>query len=186
VGNEYGLNLTQYAGWIGSTRANTGKGEVEGMEFNYSQQFSFLPGLLRGFGVMANWTVLTSKGDYNGILTTPLPFKNSLIGMRPHSGNFGLTYAYGRWDLRLMCNYASSYLVSLNTGDPSSSEFFGERKQWDGFVRFNLTRNFNLFLDAINLNEENRAHFQGLVRADRQAQTNLFPRTFTAGVQARF
>ncbi len=186
TGSEYGLNLSQYVGYIGTTRTNTGTGIVKGAEFNYSEQLSFLPGLFRGFGIMGNWTVLTSEGDYNGIVTTKLPIKNTLIGLRPHSGNFGLTYTYGRWDLRLMCNYASAYLSSLNTGDPGSSEFIGERKQWDGFARFNVTRNFNLFVDVINLNRENRGRYQGLYREDRRNQTNLFPRSITGGVQARF
>jgi len=85
-----------------------------------------------------------------------------------------------------VCNFASAYLSSLNTGDPGASEFIGERKQWDGFVRFNVTKNFNLFLDVINLNEENRGRYQGLFREDRRNQTNLFPRSITGGVQARF
>ncbi|HRE08658.1 MAG TPA: TonB-dependent receptor, partial [Opitutaceae bacterium] len=63
VGNEFGLDLSDYAGWTGNSRINSGDGEVKGMEINYSQQLSFLPGMLRGLGVMANWTVLTSAGD---------------------------------------------------------------------------------------------------------------------------
>jgi hypothetical protein len=134
---------------------------------------------------MANWTVLTSAGDYNGVVTN-LPFKNNLTGMRPRSGNAGLTYNYQRWDLRLMWNYADTYLASLNAGDPSSSEFIGRRDQFDFFARFKISRNLNVFLDVINLLEENRGRYSGLYREDRRAQTNLFPRSISTGVQARF
>jgi TonB-dependent receptor len=185
VGNEFGLDLSPYAGWTGSTRVNAGNGTVQGLEFNYSQQLSFLPGRLRGFGIMGNWTVLTSAGDYNGVVTN-LPFKNYLTQMRPRSGNAGVTYNYGRWDLRLMWNFASTHLYSLNVADPSSSEFVGERQQFDFFARFKITRNLNVFLDVINLFEENRGRYLGLYREDRRAQTNLFPRSISAGVQARF
>ncbi len=185
TGNEFGLDLGDYVGWQGNSRVNSGDGTVEGMELNYSQQLSFLPGLLRGFGVMGNWTVLTSAGDYNGVVTN-LPFKNNLTGMRPRSGNAGLTYNYGRWDLRLMWNYSDTYLASLNAGDPSSSEFIGRRGQYDFFARYKFTRNVNVFFDVINLTEENRGRYSGLYRGDRQAQTNLFPRSISAGVQARF
>jgi TonB-dependent receptor len=185
TGNEFGLDLTDYVNWQGSSRVNSGDGTVEGMEFNYSQQLSFLPGVFRGFGVMGNWTVLTSAGDYNGVVTS-LPFKNNLTGMRPRSGNAGLTYNYQRWDLRLMWNYADTYLASLNAGDPSSSEFIGRRDQFDFFARFKISRNLNVFLDVINLLEENRGRYSGLYREDRRAQTNLFPRSISTGVQARF
>jgi iron complex outermembrane receptor protein len=185
AGNEFGLDLGDYVGWQGNSRVNAGDGTVEGMEFNYSQQLSFLPGLLRGFGVMGNWTVLTSAGDYNGVVTN-LPFKNYLTGLRPRSGNAGVTYAYRRWDVRLMWNYSETYLASLNAGDPSSSEFIGGRGQFDFFVRLKLTRSLNVFLDVINLNEENRGRYSGLYREDRRAQTNLFPRSISTGVQARF
>lgn len=185
TGNEFGLDLSDYVGWQGNSRVNSGDGTVEGMEFNYSQQLSFLPGLLRGFGVMGNWTVLTSQGDYNGVVTN-LPFKNALTGLRPRSGNAGLTYNFRRWDLRLMWNYADTYLASLNAGDPSSSEFIGRRGQYDFFARFKLTRNVNVFFDVVNLFEENRGRYSGLYREDRRAQTNLFPRSISAGVQARF
>jgi len=186
TGNDFGLDLSDYVGWQGNTRINSGNAKVEGMEFNYSQQLSFLPGKLRGFGVLANWTVLSSSGDYNGVVTTPLPFPNNLTGMRPRSGNAGITYNYGRVDLRLMWNFAGTYLASLNTGDPSSSEFIGRREQYDFFARVKLTRSINVFLDVINLTEENRGRYSGLYRADRQAQTNLFPRSISTGVQARF
>jgi len=185
TGNEYGLDLSDYVGWQGNTRVNSGDGTVQGMEFNYSQQLSFLPGALRGLGVMANWTVLTSEGDYNGVVTN-LPFKNALTGLRPRSGNAGLTYNYRRWDLRLMWNYADTYLSSLNAADPSSSEFIGRRGQYDFFARFKVTRNVNVFFDVVNLFEENRGRYSGLYREDRRAQTNLFPRSLSTGVQARF
>lgn len=184
-GNEFGLDLADYVGWTGNSRVNSGDGKVEGMEFNYSQQFRFLPGPLKGIGAMANWTVLTSSGDYNGIVSS-LPFKNYLVGLRPRSGNAGLTYTHGPLDLRLMFNYAASYIASLDNSDPSNSEFIGSRYQFDFFARYKLSRNLNFFVDVVNLTEEYRARYRGIVRNDRWAQTNLFPRVITAGVQARF
>jgi hypothetical protein len=86
----------------------------------------------------------------------------------------------------MMWNYADTYLASLNTGDPSSSEFIGRRGQFDFFARFKVTKKINVFLDVINLDEENRGRYSGLYRPDRRAQTNLFPRSISAGIQARF
>jgi hypothetical protein len=52
-------------------------------------------------------------GDYNGVVTN-LPFKNSLTGLRPRSGNAGVTCNCRRWDLRLMWNCADTYLDVVN------------------------------------------------------------------------
>ena len=65
-------------------------------------------------------------------------------------------------------------------------EFIGRRDQFDFFARFKVSRNLNVFLDVINLLEENRGRYSGLYREDRRAQTNLFPRSISTGVQARF
>lgn len=185
VGNEFGLDLSEYAGWIGTSKFNTGKGQVTGMEFNYSQQFSFLPGYFKGLGMMANYTLLKSEGDYNGPGVV-LPYDNILPGMRPSSGNLGLSYTLGRFDLRLMCNYTDYTINSLDLSDPSGTEFFGSRMQWDFFGRFKITKNVNVFVDVVNMFEENRDRYQGLYREDRLAQVNVFNRVVTAGVQARF
>lgn len=185
VGDEFGLDLGEYAGWTGTTKFNTGKGKLNGLEFNYSQQFSFLPGYFKGLGMMANYSILDSEGDYNGPGVV-LPFDNILPGMRPHSGNFGLSYNYGRFDLRLMCNYTDYTINSLDLSDPSGTEFFGARTQWDFFGRFKITQNTNVFVDVVNMFEENRERYQGLYRYDRLAQVNVFNRVVTVGVQARF
>lgn len=184
-GNEFGMNLSQYAGWTGTSKINAGKGTVDGVELNYAQQFNFLPGCLRYFGVMGNWTALTSEGDYNGVIAS-LPFKNYLTGLRPKSGNAGLTFNDGRVDLRMMWNYQSSYLASLSTSDPSSSDFIGARSQWDFFARYNINKTYNVFLDVINLFENDMTKYQGQVSLSRLSQTVMFSRSITLGVQARF
>ena len=46
-----------------TTDENSGKARVRGLEFNYTQQFTFLPGALRGLGAFANYTWLQSEGS---------------------------------------------------------------------------------------------------------------------------
>jgi TonB-dependent receptor len=43
------------------TRSNLGSAVVQGWEFNYQQQFTFLPGPLRGLGFSANYTSSSSR-----------------------------------------------------------------------------------------------------------------------------
>ncbi|HYN79666.1 MAG TPA: TonB-dependent receptor, partial [Lamprocystis sp. (in: g-proteobacteria)] len=48
----------QYAGYRINTTINSGYAQIRGLEFNYQQQLTFLPGWARGFGVYTNVTKL--------------------------------------------------------------------------------------------------------------------------------
>lgn len=186
-GNEFGLDLSQYVGWTGSTNANIGKGTVKGLEFSFAQRFTNLPGLLSGFGVAANGTWMQSTGDYGStaIANATPPFNKTLPGFRPRTGNAGIFYMAGRFDVRLMLNYQSSYLSGLNTGDYSQSVFIGARHQFDMNLRFKLTSTTSLFFDVVNLTSQNRSRYWGQVSAERRYYTDMFPRQLNLGVQVR-
>lgn len=55
-----------YGGYLLTTRVNGGWARVRGVEFNYQQSLSFLPGWLGGFGIFANGTRLVTRGTYDG------------------------------------------------------------------------------------------------------------------------
>jgi iron complex outermembrane receptor protein len=59
-GNDNGYN-GEYAGFTILRAANAGTATVEGWEFSDQQQFTFLPGLLKGLSGMANFTRLEPK-----------------------------------------------------------------------------------------------------------------------------
>ena len=50
-----------------------GTGKVSGFEIAYNQVYDFLPGLLSGFGLSANYTYVTSKGIPNSFLNGGAP-----------------------------------------------------------------------------------------------------------------
>lgn len=186
TGREMGLDLQDYVGWLGTTKANSGSARVEGVEFNYMQHFTFLPGLLKGFGAFFNWTALSTRGDYGTLGNVKLPFKNALVAFVPQSGNAGLSYTYGRWDLRLQWNFADTFLSSLSTTDPSNSGFFGRRTQWDAFAKLRLTRRLQFFADAVNIGPSNRSNYRGRATEDRRSQTHHWATVVTAGLRADF
>ena len=46
-----------------ATQANGGFARVKGLELNYSQQLSFLPGCGSGFGIFANYSKIKTNGN---------------------------------------------------------------------------------------------------------------------------
>ncbi len=189
-GDEFGLDLSDFAGWEGRTKENIGNGTVDGLELNYSQQFTFLPGPLKGLGVFFNWTALSSKGDF-GEYNPPagVPVKNALPKFRPQSGNLGLSWAYGRWDLRVMWNYTAAYLeIPFLEGDEdrSRSLWRGEREQIDAFATFKVSPKLEIFADVLNIGPSNDSAYFGVVAGPRQRDTIWMSTMLTTGFKARF
>ena len=64
-GADNGYN-GEYAGFTILTRENLGTAIVQGWEVSYQQQFTFLPGVLKGLGLLVNYTVIQTHGDFGG------------------------------------------------------------------------------------------------------------------------
>jgi TonB-dependent receptor len=99
-----------YDGYTLFSSFNGGKAAIKGVELNWQQQFTFLPGFLRGFGALANGTILTTSGDYGSTgQNNPV---TKLARFVPETANAGLTYRYGRLSTRVMANYTGAYLYT--------------------------------------------------------------------------
>jgi len=64
-GADNGYN-GEYQGFTRLMSANAGTAKVDGWEISYQQQFTFLPGVLKGLGGFANYTRLETSGDFGG------------------------------------------------------------------------------------------------------------------------
>lgn len=140
----------QYAGFELTTSANGGKARIRGIEFNYQQQFSFLPGWLSGFGVYGNYTYLETQGDYGG--TTELG-TDEIEGFLPRVGNVGLSYVNYGFDIRLQVLWRGEYLDDYSS-NPARLEFQRDRTQVDLRTRYRINPRLNLFLEIENLTDE--------------------------------
>ena len=140
-----------YAGYTLTTQRNGGSARIDGLEFSYQQQLSFLPSWSKGFGLSANYTTLRTEGNYGG--TTVLT-NNSLPGFVNKSGNLGLSYRGRGLDLRLQAIYRGNYLVA-NSTTPALVQYQKEKITWVWKSRYAVTRNASLFLD---LDKIGRAH----------------------------
>lgn len=165
-----------YANYTLSTSLNIGSARIRGIEASYQQQFSFLPGVLRGLGTFANFTYLESKGDFGGTTNT-----TKLANLAPRSGNAGFNFRYRGFDLRFMANWTAQKYKSTVSGIDVYNE---ERLMYDVKLQYSINRQYDVFFDISNLTDEPP-------RTDISLNKLRFFRTnqgigFVAGVRGKF
>jgi outer membrane receptor protein involved in Fe transport len=173
-GADNGFN-GEYAGYQLNTWTNGGSAKVQGLELSYQQQFSFLPGIWRGFGVFANYTWLESSGDFAD---------SGVPGFAPQSGTVGLTYADHGWSLRLIGTYTAENPGGLSA-DLSQQSINKARWNVDLNASYKVNRWLSLFCDVRNLTDEHSANSYKFIPS-RQFQYQQFSTEITFGVNGRF
>ncbi len=130
--NGYGGS---YGGYSLITDLNGGTATIDGVELSWQQQLSFFPGALRRLNVFANYTRLTTEGDYGiiGPRTT-----NLVANFVPTTVNGGLSFPWKGFRSRLLVNYTGEHLVGYSS-DPSRLRYRFSRT----FANLNLSYVFS-------------------------------------------
>ncbi len=139
-----------YVGYLLTTQRNGGYAKVKGLEVSYSQQFTFLPGMLKGLGTFANATWMNAEGNYgagNAIALAPNP---RVAGFNPFIGNVGISYIQSKWNLRASYNYRHKYLTGFNANE-SRATYAAARPVVDIKTLYNVNRKLSLYLDVVNV-----------------------------------
>ena len=100
-----------------------GTGKVKGFEISYTQTYDFLPGLLSGFGLSANYAYVKSKGIPNSFLNggsvvntppngAPPTGSLPLSQLSKHTINIEPFYEKGPLSLRVAYNWRSKFLLT--------------------------------------------------------------------------
>ncbi len=145
----------------------TGDGaKLRGFEVAYQQFFDALPEPWNGLGVQANYTYVDNQGITNSNLMTvsgsgtvqqdPLiTFTDlPLEGYSPNSYNLVFMFERPKFGARLAWNWRDDYLISQSDCCiklPIWQDAYG---QLDGSVHFRPDENWDIFLDAQNLLQE--------------------------------
>lgn len=137
---------------------NGSDGSITGLELAYQQQLRFLPAPLDGLGLLANVTFLDSEATYPTRPDEDVPF----IGQSDTVGNVGLTYERGPFFARLALNFRSE---RLREDEPLGGAFaedlyVDDFKQLDLTLRYELTKQFEVFAEFLNLTDEPFRVFQ--------------------------
>ncbi|HRE82654.1 MAG TPA: TonB-dependent receptor [Opitutaceae bacterium] len=180
-GPDNGFN-GDYAGYEIRTTANGGRAKIDGWEFNYQQQFTFLPGFWRGFSFNANYTKLNINGDYGeiGPRTTTADVQRFI----PETINLRLAYSYRKIGFNVLYNYQSDYLQDYNATDASRLRYKMARELINVGVSYRITRNATLSLDVANIFNEPQQFYRGV--SDRLERSTTNGVAIVAGVRGRF
>ncbi|HTE47194.1 MAG TPA: TonB-dependent receptor [Gemmatimonadaceae bacterium] len=132
-----------------SQPVNGATGTLDGYELAWQQNLTFLPSVLSGLGVNANYTRTSSS--------TTLPSregtKSRLPGQAGNAANVGLFYEYSRLSLRGGYNFSDQYLEVVGA-TPLTDVYVASRGQLDVSGNFRVTPQVGLFLETNNLTNQ--------------------------------
>jgi TonB-dependent receptor len=183
-----GTVVRSYAGVdydIGTT-INSGNGKIKGIEAAYQQFFDFLPGLLSGFGVQANYTFVDSSVT-NPFATTgsDTPTMVPLEKLSKHSYNLVGLYEKGPITARLAWSWRGKYLdTTQGSGANGLPQFQKPYASLDSSISFNLNSHIAFSVDAVNLT--NRMNVTYIGTPSQPLQYTLNDRRFGFSIRATY
>ncbi len=140
-----------FGGYTLNAPINAGSAEVNGWEADFRQRLSFLPGLLKGLTVAANYTWLETKGKFTG--TTELR-TNQVTGFIPRAGNLRLLYNYKRWGASASLNFTGEHIITYSATNVAALVFRRDLTTVNLGATYKLQPNTTLYVDANNIFEE--------------------------------
>ncbi len=180
TGTDNGFN-GEYAGWTILTTANAGTAVVQGWEFSYQQQLTFLPGVLKGLSGTLNYTLLDTHGNFGG---TGRREKGEVPNFVPVTANASLSWRYRAFSTRLLVNYADTFLTAFNAASPARNLYRVERKLINVGFGYQLRPALTVTLDIDNLTNVPQKRYRG--SPDNVEHFNYPGTTITVGLNGRF
>ncbi|WP_420144772.1 TonB-dependent receptor [Sphingobium sp.] len=166
---------------------NTPGGKLKGIELNAQIPFTFFDGFFSNFGVLANYTHVTSKINYilasvNGVPTVTTTA--DLVGLSPNTASGTLYYEDDKFSIRTTGNFRDQFIRGIPASPGSDLQGNAKTFYMDASASYNVTDRLKLIVEATNLTDE-----QNRLYIDSQRQDTLFEtrigRTFTFGVTYR-
>ena len=171
----------EYAGYSIRTSLNAGTAIVQGWEFSYQQQFTFLPGLLKNLGLLVNYTVLDTHGNFGGTanLTT-----GQVAGFIPKTANLILSWRYRAFSSRVLVNYTSDGITSYTATAVGRNLYRFESTRVNVGLGYEVRPGITLTCDISNVFNEPQEFYRGIPeQLQRWTHTGT---TVSLGVAGRF
>ena len=152
--------------FVFSVPLNTPGGDLTGYEFNYTQPFTFLPGLWSNLGLQLNYTWVDSQIQYlqsSGAAAQ----KTDLTGLSKNAWNATLFYEGERFSARVSATTRDDYLIQVpGTEVGFNSAANGVHGQMgttvvDASIHYKLTDRLDLTLEGSNLTNEAQESYVG-------------------------
>ncbi|MEO5961036.1 MAG: TonB-dependent receptor, partial [Opitutaceae bacterium] len=174
-----------YEGYELRMSSNAGMAITQGWEFSLRQpfrKFSFLPEVMKGLTLNANYTMLDTHGMFAG--TTYLK-RDDVSQLIPRSGNVRLTWNYRKIGASILYNYtALNIRNNYNFGAPSRNSYFMPRETVNVGASYQLRPNLKLSFDVANIFNEPQKIYRGI--PDQIQQVRIQPPKITMTVSGQF
>ncbi len=167
---------TAYTGWQYFQTLNGNTANVFGVELNAQANLTFLPGFLKGFSVLANYTYAHSKADAQMRKGLRLP------GQADHTANVSLSYGYKGFTMQGNLNYNGSYTSALGT-DNATDVIQAARTQIDLNTSFRANNRVTFYVEALNLTNAPQTQYFGV--SERIYKKQYYSYWGRAGVKIR-
>jgi TonB-dependent receptor len=161
--------------WQAALSINGPNAHIQGIEAQWEQRFSFLPGILGGFGVNANYSHTVSQATFpvgfdGGRTDHPLLDRTS-----PNDYNFNLTYDKNRFSGRFAISHndqsIASYGWNAGTGPandpimglkgPLGDNYFYPHTQFDVQGNYRVYKGWQVVASGLNLSNEVFGFYNG-------------------------
>jgi len=200
------LNTTLADGTIQTQPQNAGSAYVYGFEIAFQQHFTYLPGLLNGAGLSANYGYSASQLTFPGLVNpdgSPSGISRSdkpdLLRQAPHTWNISPTYDKRNLSVRLGLSYNAANIFAYNYTDknagafdptsgsgggikgPNGDLYLYSHLQVDLQGTYRLPKGFTAVAYALNLNNEVFGFYQGSTIYP--IQREFYKQTFGGGLR---
>ena len=146
---------------------NSEDGYLFGLEFGLSKRLEFLPGILSGFGVEANYTFTDSEVDVPVFNVTDAGdiekdiIKQPLPNQAENLYNFSLFYEKYGILARIAANYKGKNVVGFSEFGPQHNRWYDENLTLDFSGAYAINKKLRLFLEMNNLTNEPLRYYHG-------------------------
>jgi iron complex outermembrane receptor protein len=163
---------------------NTPGGKLNGFEVNLQLPFTFLPGPLRNFGMLANYTRVSANITYS--VQANLNAQADLIDMSRNTASGTLYYENNKFSIRGTVNYRDRFIRGIPSGANDSDVRANQPTTFvDASASYNLTKAAKLTLDVQNITDEHNVLYIDSGRQDPLFDSRI-GRTVTVGINAKF
>jgi len=158
--------------WEVQTTINGDEGTIQGFEVGYSQFYDFLPGLLNGLGLQANFTYVDSEGAPGPTAGNTTPPGLPLEGLSKTSYNAMLMYQRGPIEARLAYNWRERWLLTTQDGDGKGSVWNDDFGKLDASVFYRINDNVQVGIEANNISNTTQKLLVGPYQYTLDADSN--------------
>jgi iron complex outermembrane recepter protein len=171
----------EYPGWTLLSSDNAGTAYAQGWEISYQQQFTFLPGLLKGLGLTTNYTIIETHGNFGGAAYRKT---GQVPGFIPRTGNVILQWRYRKFSARVLYNYVGEYITTYSATSAARNIYRYSLQTTNAGISYQVRPSLTFTLDVGNVFNDAQRWYIGT--PDRLQQTIINGTTITAGVNGRF